>query len=115
VRAVRIPTSVVRAVNRWVGPILAWLEMLSGPRWREIAEHTRLVGLLCLYLAIVLVLPLPFVNLVPAICLAAVALGLLRHDGLFVLLGLAGTMLLTAALVYSAIFATNLLQVIFVR
>jgi hypothetical protein len=115
VREMRIPTSVVRAVNRWVGPILAWLEMLSRTRWRAVAEHTRLVGLLCLYLAIVLFLPLPFVNLAPAICLAVVALGLIRHDGLFILLGFAGALLLTVALVFSGFLATSMLQVIFVR
>jgi hypothetical protein len=55
----------------------------------------------CLYLALILALPLPLVNLVPALCLAALALGLIRQDGLFVAVGLAGTLLLTAALAYA--------------
>jgi hypothetical protein len=115
VGAVKVRTSLVRTVNRWVGPMLIWIEGLSRPRWRNIAERTRLVGLLCLYLAIVLALPLPFVNLAPALCLAVVSLGLIRHDGIYIVLGLAGTIVLTAALVFSALFADSLFQALFVR
>jgi hypothetical protein len=113
VRDVHLPTSTIQAVNRWVGPILAWLEGFLRPRWRELAGHPRLIGVACLYLALVLALPLPLVNLVPALCLAALALGLIRQDGLFVAVGLAGTLLLTAALAYTLPLATNALGAIF--
>ena len=47
----------------------------------------RLVGLVCTLIAIVLVLPIPFANFVPAVALTAFALGLARRDGLVVLGG----------------------------
>jgi hypothetical protein len=102
VGAIRVPTSGIRVVLRWLGPTLAWLERSSHPRWRELARHERLAGVICLYLSIILALPIPFVNLIPALCLAAVALGLIRRDGLYVAIGLAGTAGLTLGLVYIA-------------
>ena len=58
----------------------------------------RVVGLLCLLLAIVLPLPIPFGNVVPAATISLFALGLLARDGLAVLAGLAATALSAAAL-----------------
>ncbi len=45
------------------------------------------VGVACTLLAVVLVLPIPFANLVPALALGAFSIGLTRKDGLFVLAG----------------------------
>ena len=46
-----------------------------------------IVGVACTLLAVVLVLPIPFANLVPALALGAFSIGLTRKDGLFVLAG----------------------------
>ncbi len=51
----------------------------------------RLVGLMCLFLAVVLALPIPFGNVVPAAAIALFALGLLARDGVAVLAGVAAT------------------------
>ena len=47
----------------------------------------RLVGVLCLVLALVLFLPIPFGNIPPAIAISVIALGLLARDGAWVLVG----------------------------
>lgn len=58
----------------------------------------RIVGLLCLLLAITLALPIPFGNVGPAAAISLFALGLLARDGLAVLAGLAATALSAAVL-----------------
>ncbi|MGH6923901.1 MAG: exopolysaccharide biosynthesis protein, partial [Propylenella sp.] len=64
----------------------------------------------CLYLAILLLLPLPLLNFAPAVCLVAIALAMVQRDGILMLVGLAGTALLTLSLGFvaqwlSALFA----------
>ena len=46
------------------------------------------VGLVCLLLAAVLVLPIPLGNMLPALAISLMALGVLERDGLWVLAGL---------------------------
>ena len=48
-----------------------------------------LVGLACTLMALVLVLPIPFANLAPALAVGVFAIGLTRRDGLVVLGGYA--------------------------
>jgi hypothetical protein len=45
------------------------------------------VGVACTIVALVLVLPIPFANLVPTLRLSAFSIGLTSKDGLFVLAG----------------------------
>lgn len=48
---------------------------------------TCIVGVVCTMIALILVLPIPFANLVPAMALAALSLGLTCKDGLLLLSG----------------------------
>lgn len=94
----KIPRQVFVAISKYVGPILAWLEKISRPRWAFFVREERPTGILCLYLSIILWLPLPLVNAPPALCLAAVALGIIHRDGVLIAAGLAGAVGLTAIL-----------------
>jgi hypothetical protein len=47
------------------------------------------IGLICLLLAIVLTLPVPLGNMLPALAISLLALGVLERDGLWVLAGFA--------------------------
>lgn len=74
--------------------IVPWLvraESLLRPRLAGLArppmEH--LIGLLSLILAVVLVLPIPLGNVLPALAISLLALGVLERDGVWVLTGLA--------------------------
>jgi len=94
----KIPRSIFIAISRYLGPVLEWLERLSRPRWGFFVREERPMGILCLYLSLILWLPLPLVNAPPAICLAAVALGIIHRDGVLIAGGLAGAIGLTAML-----------------
>jgi hypothetical protein len=96
-----------------LGPWLARAERLLRPRWSLIVSHgaERVLGGLCLVLAAVLALPIPFGNMLPAFAICLIALGILERDGVWVAAGTVvglGSLLLVAGIVYalakSAIF-----------
>lgn len=73
-------------------PFLDRLERFLRPRLRWLTDGgitDRLLGAHCAVMAIVLSLPIPFGNLLPALSICFVALGLIERDGGFVLAGLA--------------------------
>jgi len=78
--------------------VLPWLERaekLLRPRLSVLAlpPMEYLVGLVCLALAVILVLPIPLGNIPPAFAIALMALGILERDGIWVLAGLMVTFL----------------------
>lgn len=92
-------------VNRIV-PWLQRAESLLRPRLVRLAlppmEH--LVGVLSLLLAVLLVLPIPLGNVLPALAISLMALGVLEHDGVWVMAGLAVAVAATSV-VYGVVFA----------
>ncbi|MCF8160931.1 MAG: exopolysaccharide biosynthesis protein [Polaromonas sp.] len=89
--------------------IVPWLqraESLLRPRLARLTlppmEH--LVGLLSLLLAVLLVLPIPLGNVLPALAISLMALGVLERDGVWVLAGLAATAA-AGSVVYGVLFA----------
>ena len=94
-----IPRSVFVAAARYLAPAFRWLEGISRPRWLWLARRERLVGIICLYLAIILILPIPLLNSPPAACLAAVALGMIQRDGVFIAGGILGGLIVTGVLI----------------
>jgi len=78
----------VKLLHR-VLPTLKRCESLARPRLRFLTGWlgARLVGLACTVIAIVLVLPIPFANFLPALAMTLLAIGLSRRDGLMVLAG----------------------------
>jgi hypothetical protein len=73
-----------------IGPWLERAERLLRPRASALAlpPMEYVVGLVCLLLAAVLVLPIPLGNMLPALAISLMALGVLERDGLWVLAGL---------------------------
>lgn len=106
-RHLHLRRSVVATTTRYLAPVLEWFEALSRPRWPALARRERLVGAFCLYLSAVLFLPIPLMNAPPAICLAALALGLIQRDGVIIAFGLAGTVVTTAAVIWLLIWAAG--------
>ena len=82
-------------------PILDRVEKVVHPRLGFLTGRigAALAGVACSPIALVLVLPIPFANLVPAIALGAFAVGLMRKDGVFVLAGY-GLIAVAAIVVY---------------
>jgi hypothetical protein len=93
-----IPRSVLSAVDAYGGPLLKRMERLSRPRWGALARQQRLAGFVAFYLALILLLPLPFFNVPPAISIVALGLGLIQHDGIATAIGVAGAILITGFL-----------------
>lgn len=85
-----LPT--LRRTERLLAPRLGWL------------LNDRLIGVACLVLAVVLALPIPLGNMLPALAICAFALGLMQRDGLAVLAGwgIAAASLVVVALVSGA-------------
>ncbi len=84
--------------NALMSRVLPWLERaekLLKPRFSGLAlpPMEYLVGLVCLTLAVILVLPIPLGNIPPAFAIALMALGILERDGVWVLAGLSVTFL----------------------
>lgn len=79
--------SIVSRISPW----LARGERMLRPRLSFLiyppAEYV--IGLLCLVLAIILTLPVPLGNILPAIAICLFSCGILERDGIFVLLGTA--------------------------
>ena len=74
--------------------LLRFLESVLQPRWPVLTGSSRLnqlhaVVVLLAALILLLPLPIPFSNLLPAWAIFLLACGLLERDGLFVLLGYA--------------------------
>lgn len=72
-----------------LAPALRTAERLTRPRLSLLVTDLseRLIGLACLLLAFVLILPIPFGNLVPALTCALFSLALLQRDGVAALAG----------------------------
>jgi len=103
------------ALVRRIGPWLARAERLLRPRAMGLVlpPMEYLVGLVCLVLAVVLVLPVPFGNMLPALAISLLALGVLERDGVWILAGLA-TAAVSAVVVSGVVFAMVKAAVYFV-
>ncbi|MDP9837380.1 hypothetical protein J2T09_002132 [Neorhizobium huautlense] len=72
-------------------PWIIKAERMLKPRLRIFATPLaeRLLGCLCLILAIVLALPIPLGNMLPALALCIIAFGILEKDGVWTIAGTA--------------------------
>jgi hypothetical protein len=88
-----------------VEPWLARAERLLRPRATALARPPMeyLIGMVCLVLAVVLVLPVPLGNMLPALAISLLALGVLERDGLWILAGL-GAAAVSAVVVSGVVF-----------
>ena len=86
-------------------PYLESIERLLRPRWTGLLgwNGERLIGFVCLVLAVVLSLPIPLGNMLPALAIAIFGLALVEKDGLAAALGygvaLVSLLVVTAVLI----------------
>ncbi|TPW33571.1 exopolysaccharide biosynthesis protein [Martelella alba] len=91
-------------------PGLRWLEQAVRPRaWIYASRRAeRLLGAFCLLLSIVVFIPIPFGNWLPALALAVIGLSVSERDGLGILAGIViGTISIMVAVL--VIFAAGAL------
>jgi hypothetical protein len=86
-----VPGRALGALARVLARPLGWAERWTRPRLPGLARRERLVGLACLLMSVLLLLPVPLMNMPPAIALVLLAWGLVQRDGGFVAAGLAAT------------------------
>lgn len=81
-------TDFVAMVDR-IMPHLVRIERVLRERWTMVphAVVERIAGVVVTILAIIQSLPIPFGNQPPAAAVALIAVGLLAHDGLFLVIG----------------------------
>jgi hypothetical protein len=89
VRQRPIPAARLRAGFARAVPWLRRVEAVSRPRLAVMFSPLgqRLIGGVCTVLAVVLILPIPLGNMLPALAVSTLSFSLLQRDGLFALLG----------------------------
>ncbi|MFC0479677.1 exopolysaccharide biosynthesis protein [Gellertiella hungarica] len=77
------------ALTERIAPWLAKAERLLKPRLTGLVGHPAeyVVGAICLILAVILTLPIPLGNMLPALSICLFSLAILERDGLFTILG----------------------------
>lgn len=96
----KLKTEQLRRVCIRVVPVMEKLELLTSPRLKFLAKPPvdRVIALICAVLSLMIMMPIPFGNALPALAICFFAIGILQRDGLFVLVGLLVTLLGTAAI-----------------
>ncbi|WP_300649559.1 exopolysaccharide biosynthesis protein [Hydrogenophaga sp.] len=91
---------------RRIVPWLAKAEKLLKPRLHGLVRPPveYAVGLVCLVLAMVLMLPVPLGNTLPALAISVLALGVLERDGVWIALGLLASAV-AGAVVWGVVWA----------
>lgn len=99
----KVPAAMIRVLRDRVAGWIGRLEGVTRRRWPALADRARLVGWVTAGVALVLLVPLPFVNTPPAVCVILMALGLMLRDGLLVALGLGLTVIVGAVFALLAV------------
>jgi hypothetical protein len=84
-----VPRDYLRRVVARLLPSLRWMERMLAPRMGLLFGPVgdRFIGITCLVLSIILFLPIPLGNMLPAMAIASFSLGLIQKDGAAVILG----------------------------
>jgi len=75
---------------RWLLPKLQWLEQFVKPRYLFLSSKLAmyLIGLVALLLSIIVAVPFPLSNFLPAFAMLFISIGMLQRDGLYIAIGL---------------------------
>jgi hypothetical protein len=93
-----LPSRHLAALVQRCLPGLRYLETVSHPRWQTPPEPTkRIVGVVIALLSVTLIVsPVPFSNLVPALLVALISIAYLEEDGILLSVGLLAAVLALA-------------------
>jgi len=92
---------------KFTAPVMAWLERLLTPRlaWMLKRRQLRIVGIMVALNGLMIFLPIPFGNSIPAFAVMVMALGMMLGDGVAILSGILVSMI--ALLIAIAIVALS--------
>lgn len=82
-----------RTASLKILPRLRQVERLTRPRWPALTGEVAdvVVGVICILLALMMALPVPFGDALPGLTLAIFGLAIIQRDGFAVIAGLIGT------------------------
>lgn len=88
---IRLPIKIIQKLLDALAAIARWAARISEPRWRGLTEDAAMpfIALVAIVLAVVNMVPVPFMNLIPSVGLAVICIGVLNKDGIAVLVGIA--------------------------
>lgn len=114
-RAHKVGAANLSHVCRRLIPWLRRIEKVSRPRLGALfsSPGLRVMGAVCTALSIVLILPIPLGNLLPAAAVAAFSLAFILRDGFLALAGFALALASTAVLVVAANLIVRILRHVF--
>jgi len=74
-----------------VAAVLSWFERLLKPRFPAVTGPyiERVIGILCVALALITIIPIPLAHNLPAVALVLIGLGLIERDDAAILIGTA--------------------------
>jgi len=98
VRGRMVDVNLVRAIGGRCLTFIEGLEQFVKPRWlaMTVPPVPNLVGAVVMMLGAVIMMPLPFSNLLPAMALFILSIGQLERDGLMITAGLAAAVIALA-------------------
>ena len=110
-----LPTQYLFRLGARAIPILRYLERVVHPRWPTAFEAARrFVGIVVLLLTTALLLtPIPFSNIAPAVLIILISLAYIEEDGLLLSLAFFGAMILISiaiVAIWGAIFSASLIS-----
>src|ERR1700722_8731634 len=92
-----LPTASLTSIVRRALPVVMVLEKIVHPRWHLSADVSRrAVGIAVLVVSVLFLVPLPLIQIVPALLVALMSLAYLEEDGLLLCLSLFGAAVLLA-------------------
>lgn len=108
---ISVNRDIYRRASQKVLKPLRWVERLSKPRLPMLTGEVAdvITGLVCVLLAIMLALPVPLGDMLPALTLVIFGLAMTQRDGLAVIAGAIGTLIcgVYLVLVWAAVVAVG--------
>ena len=86
----KFPRSLSQQLLKNIRRITVWLEKIVRSRWKHIADRSytwRVNGMCISWLSILLMLPIPFTNPLPAVAILILAVATIEADGLLMCVG----------------------------
>ena len=90
VAKLKFPRSLSQKLLKHIRRFTVWLEKIVRSRWQQIANNSctsRVNGCCIAWLSILLMLPIPFTNPLPAIAILLLAIANIEADGLLMCIG----------------------------
>ena len=99
-------TEQLRSIFKKIMPTVKKWERVTTPRllWLFYSPADRIISFFCVILSVLIMLPIPFGNALPALAICFFAIAFLQRDGFFIILGLI-TGIMSGLLVSASIVA----------